>query len=243
MSESHPWGMELSFSQLRAYIDCPWLHRLRYIDNMRSAPTPPSALGVSIHGALETFHAAKGKDLESLLDAYEDRWVHAGFGTPQEQLEYHRKGEAILRTYWAAESKSASRIVCVEREFGFPLGSHRIRGKIDRIDQRPDGTYEIIDYKTHLNIATAEETAADLQLRIYAFAARASLKLEPAWMSFYYVAQGSKVSAPCDASGDEELKALLIKAADEMSAENTPVPNTAFCPRCPLRGRCAKAVE
>jgi len=242
MSESDPWGIEINFSMLRAYLDCPWLYRLRYVDNLRTGPTPPSALGQSIHGALETFHAANGKDLEHLLDAYEERWLHAGFSSPQEQLEWHRKGEEILRVYWESESHNANRIVCVEREFAFTLGRHRVRGKIDRVDQRPDGAYEVIDYKTHRNFATEEETAADLQLRIYALGAREGLALAPSWMSFYYVAEGRKVTAPYDDAGENELRERLQRSADELAAEGALAPNTSFCPRCAFKTRCPKAV-
>jgi RecB family exonuclease len=43
-------------------------------------------------------------------------------------------------------------------------------GKIDRVDQLPDGIIEIIDYKTGKKPA-AKELENDLQLAIYALAA------------------------------------------------------------------------
>jgi len=156
-------------------------------------------------------------------------------------MEWHLKGEEILKTYWECESKSASRIVAVEREFVFPLENHKVRGKIDRIDQRPDGSYEVVDYKTHLDVASEEATAADLQLRIYALAARQSLKLEPAWLSFYYVAAGKKVTAAYDASGESELKVLLHRVANEISSERELEPDQTFCPKCDFRTSCPRS--
>jgi RecB family exonuclease len=194
-----------------------------------------------VHGALEAYHTAKKTDLNSLLEALEDRWNHAGFSTPQEQLEYHARAEAILKTYWEAESRSGARIVCVERGFLFPMGSHRVRGKIDRVDQREDGSYEIIDYKSHSNVATEEQTAQDLQLRIYGLAAKECMGIEPRWISFYYVAEGKKVSAAYPAQKEGELLAILLSAADEISREADPVPNTQHCTQCPFKKRCPKS--
>ena len=167
--------------------------------------------------------------------------MHQGYADAVEQMEWHQKGEDILKTYWECESKSASRIVAVEREFIFPLENHTVRGKIDRIDQRPDGSYEIVDYKTYLEIASEKETANDLQLRIYALAARHSLKLEPAWLSFYYVAAGRKVTVAYDASGEDELKALMGRVADEIASERELVPDQSYCPRCDYRTSCPRA--
>lgn len=242
MSAAHPWGVEISYSYLRAYLNCPWLYRLRYIENQHSPRTAPSALGVSIHAALEAYHADGGKSHDDILQAFDAHWMHEGFSSPQEQMEYYKKGQSILQTYWDAESKNENSIVCVERAFSFPLGSHQVRGIIDRVDRRPDGSYEVIDYKTHENVADEGATAEDLQLRMYALALRESLKLEPAWLSFYYVALGRKVSVPYDSSKEKELEELITRVADALSAQTETVPNTSFCPRCDFRTRCTKAM-
>lgn len=243
MTGTAPWGVEISYSHLRAYLNCPWLYKLRYIEGRRAPLSPPASLGISIHGALETFHANKGTDFETLCDAFEARWVHQGYADALEQIEWHRKGEEILKTYWESEAKSSSRIVAVEREFIFPLENHKVRGKIDRVDQRPDGTYEVVDYKTYLEVAGEEATANDLQLRIYALAARHALRLEPKWLSFYYVALGRKVTVAYDASGEAELKALLGKVADEIALQRELQPKRTFCPQCDYRTSCPRSAE
>lgn len=235
-----PWGVELSYSQVRTYLDCPWLYKLRYEDGWRTAWTPASSLGVSIHRALERFHRLEPPAGESeLSDAYEAGWLGEGYASASEQMEWHAKGGEILRAYWAAESGRPARIVAVEREFAFPLEAHTVRGMIDRIDRRPDGSIEIIDYKTHLDLVAEDEVARDLQLRTYALGARECLGLEPAWLTLYYVAAGRRISVPYDPSGEAEVRELFARIADLISHGKSFTPDTTHCPSCPLRLRCA----
>ena len=46
-------------------------------------------------------------------------------------------------------------------------GQHRMRGYIDRLAQRRDGTYEIHDYKTSSHLMVQSEADADRQLALY----------------------------------------------------------------------------
>ncbi len=240
-AQAKPWGIELSYSQIRAYLDCPWRYKLRYIDFLRSAPTAPGSLGNSVHKALERFHREKNSGRDRLFELYEECWRSEGYSTPQEQMQWHAKGLEILEAYWKAESASGADILCVEREFLFPVGSHQVRGMIDRIDRLPGGGCEVIDYKTHTDFETEASVKDDLQLRMYALAAREALALKPERLTIYYVAAGKKVSAPYDASGEPELLEFLSRMGDLLSAAGDFAPDHAFCPRCDLRNRCGRS--
>ena len=236
--QARPRGVEISYSQVRAYALCPWSYKMKYVDFWRGPLTPPSALGLSIHRALEAFHREDASTLGRLLDLYEECWVHAGFPTPQDQLEWHAKGERILKAYFEEERGRRSEIVCVEREFLFPLGPHQARGMIDRVDRRPDGTYEIIDYKTHLDPHPEVEDPENLQLRIYGMGARESLALEPSWLTRYYVSAGLRVTEAYDESREDEVRRLLERVADLAASGRAFAPDAAACPRCDFRKAC-----
>lgn len=237
--QARPKGVELSYSQVRAYLNCPWLYKLVYLDRRRAPLHPRAALGLSIHRALEAFHREDASDLARLLELYEEAWVHAGFASAVEQMEWHKKGQAVLRSYFKAETERRSEVLGVEKDFLFPLEPHVIRGTIDRVDRRPDGEVEIIDYKTHLEVATEAAAAEDLQLIMYGLGAERSLGLDPKWLTLYYVAAGRKVSVPYDRARAEEVLELLARVGDLIALSPAMKPDVSFCPRCDMRRLCA----
>ncbi|MFH1723251.1 MAG: PD-(D/E)XK nuclease family protein [Elusimicrobiota bacterium] len=241
-AQARPRGIDISYSQIRAYLDCPWQYRLRYVSFLRARLTAPAALGLSIHHALEAFHREAGSRWERLLECYDENWVHSGFTTAPEQMEWYRKGEAILKTYFDGEAARRSEIVAVEREFLLPLGAHTLHGTIDRIDRRPDGDHEVIDYKTHLDIQTEAQAADDLQLGIYGLGADESLAIDPRWLTLYYVAADRRVSVPYDPDRNELIEALIMRVADLAARGRAFAPDTSFCARCGFRERCAHSV-
>ncbi len=73
-----------------------------------------------------------------------------------------------------------------------------MRGRVDRVDRLPDGSYELIDYKTGERKSEAQ-LENDLQLALYRLAAREAWELEAGTGSYYYVLDADKVAAPVQA--------------------------------------------
>ncbi|PCI36892.1 MAG: hypothetical protein COB53_08080 [Elusimicrobia bacterium] len=240
--QARPVGVEISYSQLRCYLECPWQFKLRYKDRWRSAHTPASSLGVSIHRTLEAYHRSHGASLDELQQAYEECWVHEGFPDPATQMEWYRKGEDILEKFFEAEKECESSIEYLEREFFFPLGPHMVRGIVDRIDKRPDGTLEVIDYKSHLDVKTEDEVKTNLQLLIYGLGAQEGMGVEPSWLSLYYVALGKKVTVGYNREAAEEVLQLLERVADCIALGKKFPAEPSFCVSCGLNDRCTMAV-
>lgn len=237
--QKRPRSFEINFSRLRAYLECPWEYKLRFIDHQPQPFTPASSLGMTIHKALESFHRVDGAELPGLLELYDKHFHHAGYPDPQVKAQWYKKGEEILKRYWKDEQERRTRVAYCEREFLFELGPHRVRGMIDRVDEHPDGRFEIIDYKTGPH-GEAEDARffQDLQLRIYGLGARDGLAIQPAWLTLYYVATGHRRTVDYAESGEEELEALLWRAADLMAASKTLPADTSFCPSCVFRRSC-----
>lgn len=234
-------GTEISYSQLRCYLECPWQFKLRYKDRWRSPHTPASSLGVSIHRALEAYQRGNGATMDELLQAYEENWVHAGFPDPATQMEWYSKGEEILKKFFAKEQECDASIEYLEREFFFPLGPHMVRGIVDRIDKRADGSIEVIDYKSHLDIKNEDEVKENIQLMIYGLGSQEGLGIEPSWLSLYYVAVGKKVTVPYDREKAENVLKLLERVADFIALGKKFPADTSFCSSCGLSDQCTQA--
>jgi len=94
----------------------------------------------------------------------------------------------------------------VEVPFTLVLPHLSIRGRIDAIYQCPDGTWEIIDWKT-----SRDESADPLQLAVYrqAWARMNELRPEAVRAGFHYVRSGNTDMHGEDLAGYDELVALM----------------------------------
>ena len=231
--------LELNYSKVRTYNECPFLFKTVYVDGKKQPLTPRSSLGLSLHKALEAYHAG-GTALEDLLSAYDDKWIGAGYSTGQEQMEHYRLGKEMLERFWQEEADGKSLVIAAEKDFEFPWKKWKIKGTIDRIDRTPGGEIEVIDYKTGPEIKTEEQLSQSLQLGIYGAGARRGLGLEVSLLSIWFVAHGKKISVPYDRKKDEEFLSVFEAAGEEIIKGNF-APNHSRCPACLLSASCPQA--
>ncbi len=96
----------------------------------------------------------------------------------------------------------------VEAPFQLMLGPAVIRGRIDAVYVRPEGGFDVVDYKT------GTSSADPLQLAVYrvAWSHIAGVPLEEVGAAFYYVSRGEV--ARYDQLPDEQaLTALLTHSS------------------------------
>lgn len=230
--------MEISFTQLRIFLECPWKYKLFFQERKRVPMSPPAALGVVLHRTLERFHRRKGETLEDLLEDYDGEFLSAA-------SELRQRGERMLKKWLEDEMSRRSELLGLEREFFYPLGRHTVRGMIDRLDRTPEGKVEVIDYKTQLSFGPTDPPLAppgeNLQLRFYALGAKECFALKPELLTIHYLGAGRRDTSPYDESKEEELLALIEKTADAIESGERH-PDTSFCPRCDFRSDCRFSV-
>ncbi len=231
--------MEISFTKLRVFRECPWKYKLLMVDGWRIPATPSASLGRSLHRALECFHRKPTPAPEDLWECYESRWFTSGYPDEAARQAWFEKGRRMLELYLESERERRTEVVAVEREFLYPLGRHEVRGMIDRIDRHPDGRVEVIDYKTS---GTREvlEPSDELQLRFYGLGCRESLALEAELLTVHFLAAGRRVSIPYDAAGEAAFKEMIRGTADRIET-GAFAPDTTFCPRCDFRNTCVRS--
>jgi DNA helicase II / ATP-dependent DNA helicase PcrA len=112
---------------------------------------------------------------------------------------------------------------------------------VDRVDRRPDGAYELIDYKTG-KAKTAAELREDVQLSLYQMGARESWRLKTSAQSYLYVLTGQKVPVEHSEEELDRVKATVSEIADGILRQDfEPKPSYEVCQFCDYRIICPAA--
>jgi DNA helicase-2/ATP-dependent DNA helicase PcrA len=234
-------GLMLSASDIETYRICPLKYKFARVFRIPQEPTINQRFGILLHQVLERFHQSEGGSLDHLMQLFEISWRRNGFGDSNDDLQFREKAVTALRTYWEADRSQDARPAWVERSFSFRLGPHLLRGRVDRVDRHPDGSYELIDYKTG-RAKTAEDLRQDIQLSIYQMGAREAWKLETSAQSYYYVLDGEKVPVEHSEEELERVRTTVAEIGDGIMAhEFEPRPSPEICPFCDYRIVCPAA--
>lgn len=237
-----PIGERFSFTQLETYRYCPLKYLYAYVYRLPKHSTPQMLFGVDLHECLEWFYQQllQGKTpvLEELLDSFRRFHAPRRYGEPHEDEEYLRLGERILTAYYQKQEGHWALPLGVEKEFCLKLEEVSIKGVIDRIDPLPGGGVRIIDYKSGKpkEKANFEE---QLQLWLYALAAREVLELDPLRVTFYYLRTNAELSFD-RAPGllEKAREQILSRARQIRTGEFSPTPSVTACGRCDYRNLC-----
>ena len=179
---------------------------------------------------------------QELLDLLDTAWRRAGLGDRPGERELREKARGALTRYHERLREEPAQPLWFERSFAFDLGPHHVRGRVDRVDQLPAGGYELIDYKTGYP-KTPEELGEDIQLSLYAIAAREAWGLEDTREAYYYVLDDRKVPVPRKGEEDAEwVRGAVLEAGAGIMAQNfEPTPSPAVCALCDYRIVCPAA--
>ncbi len=234
-------GLMLSASDIDTYRVCPLKYKFARVFRIPQEPTIHQRFGIVMHQVLERFHTGETASLEQLQELYESSWRRSGLGDSEDEQQFRRRGAEALQRYWEAERDSQAEPVWFERSFAFKLGPHLLRGRVDRVDRRPDGSYELIDYKTG-KAKTEDELREDVQLSLYQMGARESWRLETSAQSYYYVLTGEKVPVQHSAEELERVSGTVAEIADGILAQEfEPKPSYDICRFCDYRIICPAA--
>jgi DNA helicase-2/ATP-dependent DNA helicase PcrA len=240
-------ALSLSASDLDLYLTCPLKYKFRRVFGIPQEPTINQRFGILIHSVLERFHkdTAEGeageRGLAGLIDLFEAGWRRSGFGSSDDELQFRDRAREAMRLYWERESESEGEPVWLERKFDIRIGPHQVRGRVDRVDRLPDGSYELIDYKTGER-RSEEQLENDLQLALYRVAAREAWGLEAGTGSYYYVLDADKVAAPVRPDDAERVERTVLAVGEGvLSQDFEPRPSPTTCSWCDYRLVCPAA--
>jgi DNA helicase-2/ATP-dependent DNA helicase PcrA len=201
--------------------------------------------GIAVHQVLERFHGEGAQTLQQMLALLDAGWRRSGLGDNEQERGLYEKARAALTRYHARLSSHEAEPVWFERPFAFRLGPHHLRGRVDRVDRLHAGTeaqqYELIDYKTSYP-KTAAELREDIQLSLYALAAREDWRLESSREAYYYVLDDRKIPVPRREGDAESVKDTVLQVGEGIMAQRfEPTPSRAACALCDYRIVCPAA--
>jgi RecB family exonuclease len=234
-------GLALSASDVVTYRGCPLRYKFARVLRIPTEQTLNQRFGIVVHQVLERYHSAEEQTLGLLMELLEVAWRRSGIGEGEQERRLRVMARAALVRYHERLGEERARPLWFERSFAFDLGAHHVRGRVDRVDALADGSYELIDYKTG-HAKTAAELRDDIQLSLYAIAAREAWQLESSRQAYYYLLDDRKVPVPRAEGGEEWVREAVLRVGDGILAQDfEPTPSPAVCALCDYRIVCPAA--
>ncbi len=234
-------GLLLSATDIETYRTCPLKYKFARVFRIPSEPTINQRFGILVHQVLERYHGATDAGLPELLGLLEAGWRRGGFGDSEEERQFRAKATSSLVRYHDRFKEEDGEPVWFERSFQFRMGPHMLRGRVDRVDRKPDGGYELIDYKTG-RPKTPAQLREDVQLSLYAVGARESWELDAASQAYYYVLDDEKVPVERSDADRDWITDTVMTVADGIQSQGfEPTPSWSACSMCDFRIACPAA--
>ncbi|MHB8571814.1 MAG: RecB family exonuclease [Candidatus Dormibacteria bacterium] len=241
-------AIELSFSQVEEYRECP----RRYHLARKPAPELVGhgydvAFGLALHRMAASYYSPERPRRESAaawLDRARRRLREEvgamAFPDPATRAHYEVTADRVAERFARREEALRPPPLRVEVEvpFRIQVGAVPVAGRIDRIDHLPGGPVNLLDYKWE-HLPPAEPVVeASLQLRLYQLALRGR-GLEVAGAGIYDLLSARVVmSPPATAEELESARREVEAVAAAIARGDFPARRNPGCGKCPFRLGC-----
>ena len=248
--------LPLSHYQVDDYLTCPLKYKYIHILRVPIREHHSVVYGKALHEAISFYlrrklalvqsapgHRRQGGGVTEaeVLEAFEEAWQSVGFLSREHEDLRLEEGRAVLRRFVAEEERTGLPPTAVERPFTFLLGTTKVAGRFDRVDER-DGRVTIIDYKSS---AVRDQKGADrkakesLQLAIYALAYDQMHGRIPDAVELHFLESGLVGSARKTEGELEGTQATIGQVAGGIRARDfTATPGYLQCSYCAFREIC-----
>ncbi|MBI5412207.1 UvrD-helicase domain-containing protein [Candidatus Peregrinibacteria bacterium] len=247
---------QFSYSQLMQFQTCPRQYEYQYVLKIPQPMSANLSFGSTMHTTLQKFykHVLQQKQtslfqefepktsLEELLKIYDENWIAQGYESKAHIEVRKTRGREILTQFHEHFKEDVSHVRFLEKSFKLKIGNYTLSGRIDRADDLPDGTLEIIDYKTG-RTRTEKEVENDLQLFLYAIAAHDCFSLKASRLTLYFLDEDVKISTAPDEAKFEQVKRDVSDIADAVNRSDfSPTPSQFKCRQCPYNKICESSL-
>jgi DNA helicase-2/ATP-dependent DNA helicase PcrA len=237
-----PEPLHLSPSAVDNYRKCPQQYLFGYLWSLKEGPKATLSFGSIMHGAIKRFlgELRKGNKLpfEDVQRLFEMEWRSAGFEDAYQEAEYKKDGIEQLRAFHGAMLESLPKIMEQEKSFELPLENNVIvTGRMDQVNSLGKNDVEIVDYKTGKPRKDAD-AKKDLQLSLYALAAKEIFEWNPVRLVFHYLQNNQIQVTTRDAKQLDEAQKIVQEAAADIRAGEFPAKPGFICRNCAYKPIC-----
>ncbi len=232
----------LSASAVDTYERCGLQFKLDRDWRLSARPAAAMQYGAAIHRVLKTYFDAinlgRPKSDDELIDLFRLGLADAKIQEPYQHELYEQQGIAQLREFLASTRRIVvPKVLHTEQSFEIRVGETCVAGRIDRIDQRPDGSVAIIDYKTG-KARDQEDADESLQLSLYAIAAKEKWGYEVGALSFYNLEENVGVTTTRDEAQLLGARNRVADAAQGIAEGKFEAKVGIHCNFCAYRSLC-----
>ncbi len=231
----------LSPLRVRVFNTCRLRYRYQYVDKLQARLRPADTAGSLVHNVLCDFFGKlplDERDRERLIAMFEERWAALSprYLRMSGVDELHDRNLTGLQEFAKREDLGAEPFQ-VEAYVQVQIAPEvTLFGRMDRIDEEPDGTLHIIDYKTGSHPGDVDAS----QLQLYAIMIESKLERTVSRASFWYLDGGSVWTTELAAADKEQTLARALAAVEDMQGEREFEPTIApHCAGCPYLYTCA----
>ena len=237
-------------TKIVTFLACPVKYRWTFVDPRGRFYRKASryySFGISLHQAVEQLAKNPEAGVLTVHEAtalVEDNWLEVGYSSHQEMEEARNEASDMLVTFSRTLADRAENVktIAAEKLFSMEFESFTLRGRIDRLDEHPDGSLEIIDYKTGRLGVTDQDVADDIAMGCYQLLVRDSFPDRPVRATIHALRSGAAASASLsDADAvnfREDLERLAVQMCNTDWEWLTPISKN-LCQGCDFLRLCS----
>lgn len=239
----------LSPTKISTFLDCAVKYRYIYIDKIGKYylhATPGFSFGTTLHQVLQQYHGQGAiQTADEMVAGLQQKWISAGYRSAEEEAAQRAAAIDIVAAYHVAfQAKYGQLIetVATEKTISCDMGRFSLTGRVDRIDRYPDGSLEVVDYKSGRMEISEEQVAASLPMGCYQLIMTKLYPGVPIRGTIYCLRNG--LSATYALAGEaldkfaEDITAIGSRILDSDWDLVRPVP-IEICAECEFLSRCS----
>lgn len=227
-------------SRLNVFQTCARRYYYQYVIKVPTRRQAEQSVGISLHGALEEVQQAGGlavTGMEGALALLLERWESEGFADPAEEAAARAQAQKLLTAYLERYGEGPGKPVLVEAKLQGEFEGVPFLGIVDRVDQLPDGSFELIDYKSGRQKALTPATRQ--QLAIYRHLVKEKLGSYPAQVAIHHLSANTRVAVDLSPGEWEGVLKEAAESARAIESEERYDPCVgSWCRYCDFATRC-----